>query len=72
MRNHLVIKLHQPLVADLSVPYWVDFIQDKSVIYDRLDPQMDRLFSELGTKFWLTRNMSLLWTVGARQRCGRD
>jgi hypothetical protein len=41
------------------VPYWVDFINDKSVVRTRVDADIDRLMAEAGLSFWLTREYEL-------------
>jgi len=46
MKEHLIVKLHRPLADEASVPDWVDFIKDKSVIHERLTPEVDRLLDQ--------------------------
>jgi subtilisin family serine protease len=55
MRNHILIKLHQRLADDLNIPDWVDFIQNKSIVKEHVNPDIDRLLSDIHVKFWLTR-----------------
>jgi subtilisin family serine protease len=55
MKYHFVLKLDKALPDDLKIPDWVRFITDKSVIRERLIPEMDRLMDSLGIKFWVTR-----------------
>jgi thermitase len=55
MNNHIVCKTYQPLADDINIPDWLDFIHDKSVVKENLNPEVDRLLSDLGLKFWLTR-----------------
>src|SRR5262245_57038067 len=55
MKHHVVLKLRQPLANDLDIPDWLDFINDKSVVKEDVNPDVDRLMDRLGLKFWLTR-----------------
>ncbi len=55
MKSHVIVKLYHPLEADLSIPDWLDFIRDKSVVKENLSPDFDQLFKDNGLKFWLTR-----------------
>src|SRR4051812_16461510 len=55
MNHHVVIKLRKPLRDGLRVPAWVDFISDKSVVIERVDPDVDRVMDRAKLKFWLTR-----------------
>jgi thermitase len=55
MKFHLIVKLHQHLTADLSIPDWLDFIHDKSVVRENLNPDFDQLLRDNGLQFWLTR-----------------
>ena len=55
MKDHFVLRLHQPLEDEASIPDWMDFIQNKSVVRERLNPELDRLFRDLGLRFWVTR-----------------
>jgi len=51
----MIVRLYQTLSDDLKIPDWIDFINNKSVIKEDLNPDIDRLFEEMGLKFWLTR-----------------
>ncbi len=55
MKYHFVLKIRQKLNSDLHIPYWVDFITDKSVVIQNLNPEVDALMSSAGLQFWLTR-----------------
>lgn len=55
MKHHLVLKLYRQLADDVNVPDWTDFISDKSVVKDSLNPDVDGLLQSLGVKFWLTK-----------------
>ncbi len=55
MKHHVKVKLYQPLDEDLRIPDWQDFITDKSFIKEDSLPAIDRLMSDLGLKFWVTR-----------------
>jgi thermitase len=54
-KYHIVLKLYEQLADDLHIPDWMDFIHDKSVVKEHLNPEVDRLMSDRGLKFWLTR-----------------
>lgn len=55
MKRHLIVKLHQPLSNDNNIPDWMSFINDKSLVRENLNPDVDRLLSDLGVRFWLTK-----------------
>jgi methylmalonyl-CoA mutase cobalamin-binding subunit len=55
MKEHIVLKLHRRLSDDAGIPSWVDFITDKSVTREAVNPDVDRLLNELALKVWLTR-----------------
>jgi thermitase len=55
VKHHIVVKLREPSSRDLAIPGWLRFIGDKSTVEESLNPQFDRLMSDLGLKFWLTR-----------------
>jgi subtilisin family serine protease len=55
MKHHLVLKLHQQLSDDKEVPDWLEFINNKTVVRESLNPDVDRLMGEFGLKFWLTK-----------------
>lgn len=55
MKHHIVVKLHRPLPDDSAIPDWVNFIQDKSVVRETLNPTFDRIMAGAGLKFWVTR-----------------
>ena len=59
MKHHVVAKLAQPLPDNERIPYWVDFIDDKSVVREQATPEIDALMRERGLRFWLTREYRL-------------
>src|ERR671923_835243 len=59
MKHHVVIKLHRPLQLSERIPYWVDFITDKSVVHEGANAEIDRLMRKLALKFWLTSEYRL-------------
>jgi hypothetical protein len=59
MKHHIVIKLHQQLTDSMRVPYWVDFIADKSIVRESVNTEIDRLMRDLGMKFWLTKEYQI-------------
>jgi thermitase len=55
MKHHLILKLHLPLTHDATIPHWLDFIHDKSNSRESVNSDVDRLFHDLGVRFWLTQ-----------------
>jgi len=55
MKFHIVLKLQQPLSGDAAIPYWIDFINNKALVRESVNPEVDRLMNEMGMKFWVTR-----------------
>jgi thermitase len=55
MKFHIVVKRHQALAADLSIPDWLGFISNKSVVQENLDPDFDEILRDNDLQFWLTR-----------------
>lgn len=53
MKQHVVIKLRQPLADAMSIPYWEDMIGDKSRVRESANADVDAIMRELGLKFWL-------------------
>jgi subtilisin family serine protease len=54
MKQHIVIKLREAL-PDPSIPYWVDFITDKSVVRQSVTPDIDRVMRDSALSFWLVK-----------------
>ena len=54
MKHHVIVKLFRAL-PNSAIPYWIDFINDKSTIRESVNAEIDRLMSEHGLKFWLAR-----------------
>lgn len=54
MRQHIILKLHQPL-THRYIPYWVDFINDKSVVIDYFNNSIDDIFYNYNLDFWITK-----------------
>lgn len=52
MREHLTIKLRHPRPS--RVPYWRDFIADKSLTVESFDPAFDAELRRRGLRFWVT------------------
>lgn len=65
MKFHYVVKLKQELLGPIKVPFWVDFIHDKSAVVETLTPGFDRLMREAGAKFWVTREYKLSQPSGS-------
>jgi subtilisin family serine protease len=55
VKYHLILKLRRGLEADLEIPDWVSFINDKSVVIEHFEPGVDAVMREIGARFWLTR-----------------
>jgi subtilisin family serine protease len=55
MKHHFILKLYHPLADDSRIPGWLDFISDKSVVQETVDPAIDRLLHDLGLRVWVTR-----------------
>jgi subtilisin family serine protease len=54
VKDHIVIKLRKQLPDDYWIPDWQDFILDKSLIKEQIEPQIDRMLADAGLKFWVT------------------
>ncbi len=54
MKPHLVIKLTAALPIP-KIPFWGDFITDKSVEITRLDNPLDTVFKKYSLDFWVTK-----------------
>jgi thermitase len=59
MKQHIVLKLSQPLQNAERIPYWIDFIHDKSITRESVNPEIDRVMREVAAKFWLTKEYRL-------------
>lgn len=57
MKEHFVIKIKtdSPINLPAYIPYWEKFIEDKSTIIEKFEPALDRILSDAGFKFWVTR-----------------
>ena len=70
MKDHAVLKMYEPLAGDASIPNWQDFIGDKSVVRETVNPEVDRLLHELGLMVWVTKEYKpaqLVWTADERR-----
>lgn len=54
-KQHVVIKLRQPLHDERGMPDWLQFIRDKSIIREQVNPDVDRLLVERRLRVWVTR-----------------
>src|SRR5262249_43567899 len=54
MKHHLILKMRRPLADSQSIPNWLDFITDKSVVRERVEPGVDKLLDDLGLRVWVT------------------
>lgn len=54
MKHHLILKLTQEHPDDYDIPHWVEFVRDKSKVFDRVYPALDDLLAAAGIKIWLT------------------
>lgn len=59
MKYHLILKLFRSLVEQPPIPYWIDFINDKTVTRETATREIDKVMSDLGIKFWLTKEHRL-------------
>jgi subtilisin family serine protease len=55
MKHHLIIKLYQQISDEVNIPDWLEFINNKSVVKESINTDVDRLMRDVGVKFWLTR-----------------
>ena len=55
MKGHVTAKTREQLPDDADMPDWQDFINDKSTVREHFNPEVDRLMSDLGLKFWVTK-----------------
>ena len=55
MKHHVILKLRRPLASQASIPYWVDFINDKTLVKLSVNPDVDSLMNDLGLRFWVTK-----------------
>jgi len=58
MKQHFVVKTHAAHILSSEVRsaiFWQDFIHDKHAPTTSFHPSFDRLFSEYGLSFWVTR-----------------
>ncbi|KAF5091609.1 Thermophilic serine proteinase [anaerobic digester metagenome] len=54
MKQHIIVKLLIPLKIP-NIPFWVDFIQDKSVSIECFHNQIDDIFHRHNLNFWITK-----------------
>lgn len=59
MKYHLILKLLPSLVEQPPIPYWIDFINDKTLTRETATREIDKVMSDLGFKFWLTKEHRL-------------
>lgn len=59
MKYHLILKLFRSLVEQPPIPYWIDFINDKTMTRETATREIDKVMSDLGVKFWLTKEHRL-------------
>lgn len=57
MKEHFVIKIkpNAPINLPANIPYWEDFITDKSIVIEKFEPSVDKLVAQAGYTFWVTR-----------------
>ena len=54
MKPHLIIKLKTGIDA-IDAPYWVDFIDNRSMAVDRFQQDIDKLMQNNQLRFWVTK-----------------
>ncbi len=59
MKQHIIVKLHQQVKSDNTIPDWLTFIQNKSVVQESLHRDIDALMAERKLKFWVTKEYRL-------------
>ncbi len=59
MKHHVILKLRLPLHDQASIPYWADFINDKTLVKQAMSPDIDRLMNGIGIKFWVTKEYKM-------------
>jgi len=62
MKYHIILKLYQPLTNAAAIPYWLDFITDKSQVTETVNPEIDRLMRDYGLTFWVTHEYKRVGT----------
>lgn len=67
MKHHVILKLRRPLPDQVSIPYWVDFINDKTRVKQSVSPEIDRLMDDLGLKLWVTREYKMAGAQPSRE-----
>jgi thermitase len=70
VKQHIVVKLRAELADGLDLPDWQDFVSDKSLVRERLEPDVDRLMADAGLRFWVTREYKPAgesWNVDERR-----
>jgi len=68
MKPHIILKLYQQLADEARISNWVDFITDKSVVRQHVDPAIDAMMRDLGLRYWLTREYRPAGRRGARTK----
>jgi thermitase len=59
MKQSITLKMRHRIGGNGPIPYWVDFITDKSVVRESVVPELDRLMAQSGLTFWLTKEYRL-------------
>jgi subtilisin family serine protease len=59
MKQSITFKMRDRIGGNGPIPYWVDFITDKSVVRESAVPELDRLMAQSALKFWLTKEYRL-------------
>jgi len=59
VKHHYILKLRNILEEKPAIPYWVDFINDKSIQRDSLIPEFDQLMRKFAMQFWVTKEYKL-------------
>src|ERR1700754_4102215 len=70
MKYHVIAKLVRELPDGLGLPDWQDFITDKSVVREHLEPAVDAVMAEFGLRFWVTREYrpaAATWSADERR-----
>jgi len=62
--------MYEPLAGDASMPNWQDYINDKSVVRETVNAEIDRVLHDLGLKVWVTKeykSAQATWTADERR-----
>jgi hypothetical protein len=55
MKEHFVVKIksNSTIMTPTNIPYWEDFITNKSIVIEKFEPTLDQQIAQSGFKFWV-------------------